>query len=170
VVVVAYAVLFVFPVLMILAALSDVRTMTIPNWISLALLGSFVVCAALSGLGWVPFGYHLLAGFGLLVAGIALFATGTFGGGDAKLIAAGGFWIGPDLLVQYIAYIAIFGGVLALSLLAYRRVIPATALPLPDWALRLYAKDSGIPYGVAIAAGALVTFPKTELYLLAVGG
>ncbi|MDX2259734.1 MAG: prepilin peptidase [Hyphomicrobiaceae bacterium] len=167
---VAYSLLLVFPALMILAALNDVGSMTIPNWISAALFGTFVVLAAVCGMGWGPFGLHLLAGFGLLAAGIVLFATGTFGGGDAKLIAAGGFWIGPDLVVQYIAYIAVFGGVLALSILAYRRMIPATSLPLPAWALRLYAKDGGIPYGVAIAAGALLTFPKTQLYVLAAGG
>ena len=54
----------------------------------------------------------------------------------------------------------IFGGALALLLLAYRR-LPAGALPLPDWAARLHATDEGMPYGIAIAAGALAVYPMT---------
>ena len=30
------------------------------------------------------------------------------------------------------------------------------------WLLRLHAKDSGIPYGIALAIGALMIYPETD--------
>jgi prepilin peptidase CpaA len=38
-------------------------------------------------------------------------------------------------------------------------------LALPAWAQRLATHKGPIPYGIAVAAGALVVFPKTELFL-----
>ena len=52
---------------------------------------------------------------------------------------------------------------LALLILAYRSW-PAGALPLPNWALRLHAKGEGMPYGIAIAAGALAIYPSTQVF------
>ncbi len=67
-------------------------------------------------------------------------------------------------MIEYLAFITVYGGLLSLAILAYRRT-PATALPLPDWALRLHTQKGPIPYGIAIAAGALAVFPKTQLFL-----
>jgi prepilin peptidase CpaA len=61
--------------------------------------------------------------------------------------------------------VAVFGGALAVAILAYRSV-PAGAFPLPDWAARLHAKGEGMPYGVAIAAGALAIYPSTTWYAM----
>ena len=72
------------------------------------------------------------------MAGMVLFSLNLVGGGDAKLLAAAGLWIGYDQLVPFLLYVTIFGGALALLLLAYRR-FPAGALPLPAWAARLHA-------------------------------
>ncbi len=166
----AYTLLFVFPLAMILAAMSDVVTMKIPNWISLVLIAGFLVVAPLAGLSWQEFGNHLAAGGILLAVCFALFAARILGGGDAKLIAAAGLWVGFAPMTMYLFYTAVFGGALALTVLVYRNFVPATSLPLPGWALRLYGKDGGIPYGVAIAGGALVAFPKTVLYSLVMAG
>jgi prepilin peptidase CpaA len=35
---------------------------------------------------------------------------------------------------------------------------------LPGWAARLHTKGEGMPYGVAIAAGALFVYPATQWY------
>ena len=32
----------------------------------------------------------------------------------------------------------------------------------PAWLLRLHAKETGIPYGIALAIGALMIYPETE--------
>jgi prepilin peptidase CpaA len=108
----------------------------------------------------------IFAGIGaaFLAAGFALFSFNLLGGGDAKLMAAGALWMGPEFSIYYIAYVTIFGGVLALLILAYRRFMPVTAFPLPAWAIKLHAKGSGIPYGIAIALSGLVMYPSTIWY------
>ncbi|MCV0370305.1 prepilin peptidase [Filomicrobium sp.] len=164
---IAYLLLLAFPAAMILAALSDLFTMTIPNHISLVLFALFLVIAPIAGLSLEETLMHLAAGFAVLVLGIILFATGTFGGGDAKLMAAGALWLGIGQIVPYFAYITILGGVLAVAILLYRRIPEMLFPPLvPVWATRLRQRDCGIPYGIAISAATLIAFPATKLYAL----
>lgn len=158
-----YPLIFIFPFAMAFAAAFDLLTMTIPNRLTLALAAVFFVAAPVVGMSWHDFLMHLVAGSAMLIAGIVLFSLGWLGGGDAKLLAAAALWLGMDPLVMFLAYVAAFGGGLAVLILAYRNM-PAGAFPLPDWALRLHAKGTGMPYGVAIAAGALTIYPSTAWY------
>ena len=158
-----YPLLLVFPVAMVFAAAMDVLTMTIPNRISLALLGVFLIAAPLAGLSLETMLVHVGIGLGVLAVGIFLFAMGWLGGGDAKLLAAASLWIGLDNFVMYMAQVAVMGGVLALVILVYRGM-PISALPLPEWALRLHRKGTGIPYGLAIAGAALHIYPQTAWF------
>ena len=87
---------------------------------------------------------------------------------DTKLFAAAALWVGYDQLAPFVAYVTIFGGALALLLLAYRSM-PVGAFPLPEWAARLHHRGEGMPYGVAIAAGALMIFPQTAWQTLLAG-
>ncbi len=148
---------------MAFAAATDLLTMKIPNLLSIGLCVAFLVIAPIAGLSGQEMLMHLAAGALMLIAGILLFALGWIGGGDGKILAVAALWLGFDQLVGFLALVAIFGGALALAILAYRRV-PATAFPLPDWALRLHTQGGGMPYGVAIAAGALITYPSTSWY------
>lgn len=167
--VIEYALLFVFPAAMIFAAMSDLTSMQIPNRISIVLAATFLVLALIAGLPMKDFAMHLAAGAVVLAVGIMLFAGGIVGGGDAKLIAAASLWVGFAQLLPFITYVALFGGALALLILAYRRFVPEGALAGPEWALRLKNHGGGIPYGIAISAGALTTFPATQLYRLIAG-
>ncbi len=160
--------IFAFLVLMILAAISDMLTMTIPNWISIAISGAFLVAAPLSGLPWMELLSHLAAGAIVLVAGFVLFAFGAFGGGDAKLLAAGALWVGLDYLLPYLLLVGVLGGGLAIAILVYRQ-LPVLSAYAPSWAMRLHNKESGIPFGIAIAGGAILAFPQTMLYSLFMG-
>lgn len=99
-------------------------------------------------------------GVAVLIAGMLLFSLRWVGGGDAKLLAAAALWIGYEQLLPFLVIVTIFGGALALFLLAYRSV-PASALPLPAWALRLHSAGESMPDGIAIAAGALAVYPLT---------
>jgi prepilin peptidase CpaA len=155
--------LFVFPFAMAFAAATDLLTMKIPNALTLGLAAAFLVAAPVAGLAWPELLSHLGAGALLLILGIILFSLGWVGGGDAKLLAAAALWLGFDPLLPFLSLVTVFGGALAIVLLAYRSV-PATALPLPDWAARLHAKGGAMPYGVAIAAGALTIYPSTAWY------
>lgn len=160
-----YPLLFIFPFAMAYAAASDLLTLTIPNRISLLLFAAFVALAPLAGFSWATFGQHLATGGVVLAVGVALFALRVFGGGDAKLLAAASLWLGFDHISLFLAYLAIFGGLLCTVVLLYRSLVPAGALPLPDWAQRLHQPRSGVPYGIAIAAAALVVYPKTPWFL-----
>ena len=152
--------LLVFPAAMAFAAAMDLLTMTIPNRISLALLAGFVIAVPVTGMSWEQVGWHLGAFALVLSCTITMFALGWMGGGDAKLIAVASLWVGFENLLMFLAQVAALGGVLAIAILAYR-AYPLAALPIPDWAARLHKSGGGIPYGIAIAGGALLIYPHT---------
>jgi len=153
--------LLFFPAMMAFAASSDLLTMTIPNRVSLIMVGGFVLLALATGMSLEQFAWHAGAGFIVLCITFALFTLGWIGGGDAKLAAATALWLGFDHLMAYALYASIFGGILTLALLQYR------ALPMPGillgraWAERLHQPKGAVPYGIALAAAAMVVYPST---------
>ena len=106
-------------------------------------------------------GIHAGAGAIVLVVAFVFFTLGWIGGGDAKLAAAISLWLGFDHLLQYLVNAALLGGVLTLLMINFR------VLPLPGfmlrwaWIVRLHQKDAGVPYGIALAAAALLVYPDT---------
>jgi prepilin peptidase CpaA len=91
---------------------------------------------------------------GLLAIGIPMFAAGKLGGGDVKLLAATGLWFDLAGAFQMFVAVLIAGGLLAMLVLALR---------LFGWSesarrrVIMLRPKAGIPYAVAIAAGALLT-------------
>jgi prepilin peptidase CpaA len=154
--------LLLFPALMAFAAASDLFTMTISNRVSLALVAAFLVLALLTGMGFHDILSHLGAGFSVLMVAFACFAMGWIGGGDAKIAAAAALWFGFGHLMNYLVYASLFGGALTLLLLQFRQWPLPYAFAGQTWLLRLHAKDSGIPYGIALAIGALMIYPETD--------
>jgi prepilin peptidase CpaA len=154
--------LLLFPALMAFAAASDLFTMTISNRVSLALAAGFLVLALASGMEPSEILSHLGAGVGVLAASFVCFAFGWIGGGDAKVAAAAALWFGFGHLLNYLVYASLFGGVLTLLLLQFRQWPLPYQLAGQAWLLKLHAKDSGIPYGIALAIGALVVYPETD--------
>jgi prepilin peptidase CpaA len=154
--------LLLFPALMAFAAVSDLFTMTISNRISLLLLAGFAVLAAFGGMSLSAISMHVAAGLAVLTFAFICFALGWVGGGDAKLAAATALWFGFDHLMVYLIYASIAGGVLTLLLLQFRKwPLPAPLLSQP-WLERLHDRESGVPYGIALAIGALLIYPQTE--------
>ena len=154
--------LLLFPALMAFAAASDLFTMTISNRVSLALVAGFLALALISGMGLTDILSHLGAGAAVLVVAFGCFAMGWVGGGDAKVAASAALWFGFAHLMNYLVYASLFGGALTLLLLQFRQ----WPLPYPfagqAWLLKLHAKESGIPYGIALAIGALMVYPETD--------
>jgi prepilin peptidase CpaA len=154
--------LLLFPALMAFAAASDLFTMTISNRVSLALVAGFLALALISDMGLTDILSHLGAGAAVLAVAFACFAMGWVGGGDAKVAASAALWFGFAHLMNYLVYASLFGGALTLLLLQFRQ------WPLPylfagqAWLLKLHAKESGIPYGIALAIGALMVYPETD--------
>jgi prepilin peptidase CpaA len=154
--------LLLFPAMMAFAASSDLFTMTISNRVSLTLVGGFVVLALVTGMGLGEIARHLAAGAAVLVVAFVLFSRGWIGGGDAKLMAATALWFGFDQLLPYLLYASLLGGVLTLALMQLRTLPLPAALADQPWARRLHRMDTGIPYGIALAAAALLIYPQTS--------
>ncbi|NJO32648.1 MAG: peptidase [Rhodospirillales bacterium] len=164
-----FAILTVFPAAVAFAGAMDLFTMTIPNRISLALVAGFVLLAPLAGLGAVDVAYHIGAGLLVLAVGVLLFIPGWIGGGDAKLAAAVALWLGFENLFSYLFFVALAGGALALLLMSVRTHPLPVFVSTQPWAVRLHDRRSGIPYGIALAAGALLVYPSTSWFASAIG-
>ncbi len=143
------------------AGAMDLVTMKIRNGLILILLSLYAILAPLAGWSIAEIGMSAALAGGVLVCTFVCFAFGWIGGGDAKLAPVVALWLGAEQVPVYLIYSAIFGGVLTLALLQFRMLLlPAFCLDIP-WITRLHDKDTGVPYGVAMAAAALVVFPDT---------
>lgn len=102
------------------AAAVDVRSRRIPNWLSFSLMltglgQSAAWCRTVDGPGDAFLG--LLTGFALT---FALFGLGALGGGDVKLLAGIGAWLGPVPVLLVFAGAAVIGMVIVLIQAAAR--------------------------------------------------
>ena len=157
--------LLAFPVLLTVAALKDVTSFTIPNWISGALLLAFPVAALAAGLSWGDVAQHAAVGGVALLVGMGLFALNWMGGGDAKLMSASAVWLGLGGTPSYLLWTALAGGVLAVSLIVARKSRIIAAIPTgPRWVGALLQPKGDVPYGVALAVGALLAFPSSAIF------
>jgi prepilin peptidase CpaA len=154
--------LTLFPATMAFAAWSDLFTMTIANRISLILVGGFVLLALMSGTGGIDMLWHFGAGAAVLAIAFVLFSCGWIGGGDGKLAAATALWLGFSHLPEYLLYSSILGGALTLALVQFRMLPLPAMLAGREWIERLHRRGGGVPYGIALAAAALLIYPHTE--------
>jgi prepilin peptidase CpaA len=153
--------LLLFPAMMAFAASTDLLTMRISNYISIALVAGFAILAALQGMPLADVGSHLAAGFLVLTVTFVFLARGWIGGGDAKFASATALWFGWAHLFDYLLVTSLLGGVLTLVLLEFRRHCLPSALARQDWVVRLHEPAGGVPYGIALAAAALIIYPST---------
>lgn len=163
----ANLVLLGFVGLMLAAAWSDMAGYRIPNWIPAALIALWPLAAFALGLSWGQIGLSLATFAGVLAIGMALWAPGFIGGGDAKLIAAAALWFGWPGVLSFLLWCVLCGGVLALGLLLMRKAVPAMPVFKPEWVARTALADGApAPYGIAIAAGAMIALPSTLIALV----
>ena len=151
-------ILWLLALLMLAAGIEDAVRMRISNLLSAAVLLLAVAAAAIVGIEagvW----QNLLVFTLLLALGTWLFSTGKFGGGDVKMLAATGLWVDFLGAVGLLAAVFIAGGVLAFLVIGSRLIAPA-ALKSRVIVLR---PGSGIPYGIAIAVGTLITIAAERL-------
>lgn len=156
--------LLLFPALMVWAAASDLATMTIPNRLSIVLVGAFGLIAAAGGVSFEAFLMHTAAGALVLAVCFGMFARGWIGGGDAKFAASIALWIGFDTLPDYLVLASLGGGALTFAILFLRdHPLPGVAAEWA-WLRRLHDPRAGVPYGVALAGAALAVFPETPIW------
>ncbi|WP_300973430.1 prepilin peptidase [Sphingomonas sp. LHG3406-1] len=138
--------------LLVLSALQDAVMLKISNYLSAAVLLLGIVAAVIAGptLNLWENGVAFILS---LAIGTFLFGRGILGGGDVKLFAATVLWFDLGGALRLVVWTALAGGVLAVLIIAMR------VMPWPE-AIRSRIKvlqpKSGIPYGIAIAAGAII--------------
>ena len=153
----------VLGLLLVSAGVEDARTREIANWKNAAI-------ALLAPLWWWANGLALWPdvaiqlGMAAIVFAIFVgaFAIGQMGGGDVKMIAACSVWLGLPMMVPFLLYTAIAGGALAAIALVARRIAPA-GVSDAGWTRWLTERKSGVPYGIAIAAGAIFIWSQSVL-------
>lgn len=153
------------PICLALSALTDFLEMTIPNRIPAILLATFFLIAPFSGLTLVEFGWHLAAAAMVFAVCFGLFAINVMGGGDAKLLTAAAIWFGfnPSLFA-FLAYTGYLGGALTVLIILLRAnwdKVAIIGVKLPQTLMQ--AKK--VPYGIAIGAAGLMTYPQSPLVL-----
>lgn len=133
--------------LLVAAATTDAIERRIPNALSLglALLGLARIALDLAAGGAaLPVAADLAGAAAVFALGAAGFRFGLVGGGDVKLLAAAALWLGAAALLPFLMATALAGGLLAVVFLV----------------VALFHRDRAkvaLPYGIAIAAGAILT-------------
>lgn len=157
----------IFPLCMAVAALSDLFTMTIPNRVSIILVGAFVLIVPFAGLAPPVIGMHFVGALIVFIVCFVLFALNVMGGGDAKLLSAAALWFGFDQsLLLFAVYVSIVGGMMTMLILVMRSsadVFAAIGVPVPH--SLMHAKK--IPYGIAIGIGGFLAYPSSPLMMAA---
>lgn len=147
--IISYGLLVALAIALVFAAITDIRSRTIHNWLNLGIAVAAPVFWWSSGLSLWP-GVALQLGVAILAFAVlaGLFALRMMGGGDVKLLTALALWIEPTAFMHLLMIMALAGG--------------ALTVVMGVWHFVLQQKERlAIPYGVAIAFGGLwVLFPK----------
>jgi len=134
-------------IVLIWAAATDLKSRRISNNLSLTILvlfTAFAVLQLLAGADWKSTVlWPVVAATIVFAFGLGLFAARLMGGGDVKLMAAVALFAGPALSLNFILYVTIAGGLVALATLLHARIKVADT------------STAKVPYGVAITCGGL---------------
>lgn len=145
------AILIVLQLLTVGAALQDSWRLRISNLFPIAIIACFAGWVAVIGPQF-DLWQNLVAFLLCLAVGLFLFSREWLGGGDVKLLAALALWFDLSGAGQFLMFTMIGGGLVALALIAFRRLLPATA----GTGVAAFRRRGPIPYGLAIAVGALL--------------
>lgn len=160
-------------VVLVVAAVIDGWKLKVPNWITFPLIvGGWAYSTwslGLEGLGWSLAGTAI--GLALL---LPLYAIGGMGAGDVKLLAGVGAWVYGTVTLYAFCLSAVFGGVIALAMVCYRRAwqkhrdqffmilgeVTTIRDPVQLSAIAAERKSSMLllPYGIPIALGSIAYF------------
>lgn len=142
----------------IYAGVSDLLRMQIANWISLLVVGLFFLAWFVKPEAFGALSVHLITGAVMLVVTFIFFALKAFGGGDSKLLTAFALWCGVKGLGWLMLMMAVVGGLLAVATLVLKRKPLFPNAKEGSWPYKAQSGVNAIPYGIAIAAGAITAF------------
>ena len=138
-------------VILLIAAVIDVRTFTISNRLNLtvALLAPLFWWSTALPL-WPNVAVQVAFAIGVFILLAAAFYAGVMGGGDVKLAAALALWFTPASTIKFLVVMSLAGGILTLLVVGWHRAMKRQGRP-------------EIPYGVAIAFGGLAILAQRFL-------
>ena len=136
--------------ILVVAAVIDVRTFTISNRLNLVVALMAPVYWWSAGLPLNEIAMQVAVAAGVFALFAAAFYTGMMGGGDVKLAAALALWFSPLSTVRFLVWMSIAGGALTLVVLVLHKK-------------RKKAGKPEVPYGVAIAVGGLAILAQRFL-------
>ena len=156
------------------ATITDLRSQRLPNALTIP---TAIAAVAFHVLNQGPTGlWFSLEGFGLgLGLMLAPFLFGVMGGGDVKLMAAVGAWVGPEIVLASFLFTSIAGGLYAALVLA-RRTDAVRSVFQRFWTALLVGAGTGefqyqpepetrglprLCYGLAITLGAVAAMTRS---------
>lgn len=143
--------LAVLALILVVAAVIDVRTFTISNRLNIAVALLALPFWWSVGLPiWPGVAIQIAAAAGVFILLAIAFFAGMMGGGDVKLAAALALWFSPAATLRFLVFMSIAGGVLTLVVLVAHKVRSKEGRPK-------------VPYGVAIAIGGLAILAQRFL-------
>lgn len=158
-----------FVAVMLAAMIWDVTTRRIPN--ALVVVGILCALALRSAVGPAALWSGMTGAVLAFAVALPLFALRAMGGGDVKLFAAVGAFVGPSMFFWAFVASAIAGGVLGIAYALRRGVVVPVMLSSKD--LLVNAATLGrsgerpklgqkqaitVPYGAAIAIGSIAVW------------
>jgi prepilin peptidase CpaA len=137
--------------LLVAAAVLDVKSRRIPNWLSLSVAVMAPLFWWTSGVAFYPDAIERIGvAYLIFLLFFGMFCLGGMGGGDVKLGAALGLWFSPQLSVTFLVITSLVGLFVTLAAWAHHKLKRAEGRTL-------------VPYGVAIAFGALAILTQRFL-------
>ena len=141
--------------LLLIAAYGDVRTRRIPNMLVLAVAALGLMRLTLAEDLTLAL-FTIATAAAIFAIGLLLFWRGLLGGGDVKLTAAAVLLVGAPALSLFLVAMSLFGLVVTLATIAADCLMGRPATPDVSSGNDLGSRRT-VPYGVAIAAGAVLT-------------
>jgi prepilin peptidase CpaA len=148
----------------LVSAVVDMRTRRVPNPLTMGIAATGLTFAAtrLSGLTIAAAALGFAVGLGLM---LLPYLFGAMGGGDLKLFAALGTFLGPRPILQAFLYTLLAGGILAVVVALQRRRLQETMQNAAELvtsgganaaAIEHPTSNNRFAYAPAIAVGTLV--------------
>ncbi len=154
----------------IASAISDFRSMTIPNIYAAGIVLAFIPAYAadyFTGNGvefFSAWSSHLMAAGIVFIISFILFTVRVMGAGDSKLCSALALWTGLSGLAPLLFYMAIFGAVLGLATKIMNKKIVFANAHDGSWIDKSQKGHMGVPYGIAISIGAIIAFYQLDYF------
>jgi prepilin peptidase CpaA len=155
---------------LVAAAVSDFRTMTIPNiyagGIAIAFIAAFLA-DMFTGAGMEFFAgwqSHAIGFAAIFAVTFVLFSLRIIGAGDSKLASAVALWVGLSGMASFLFYMAIVGALLGLMTKLMNKKVLVAAPKEGGWIAQSQAGRLGVPYGIAICVGAIIAFYQLDYF------